>query len=151
MSFIFSPYSFQLILQRFFGHSGQQLDSPFYPPFVIPRPLSAPHPAHSLLNSPCCLPRLATPLYAIQTHRHKRAHTRSHTYTDRGAHIHDINVHTVREASWSHFHGMSEGLKKQGSLIITSESAVESVRAGRAGNDLATYQRYHHFFCICLL
>ncbi len=59
-------------------------------------------------------------------------------YTDGGAHAcMRIQYKCTRgpkraytKGSWSHFFGMSEGIKKQGCVVITSASVVESVRAG---------------------
>lgn len=64
-----------------FGHGRQQLDSPFSPPFSVPHPFIAPHPAHFLLNRLTCLLPLVTRLYTIQMHKYTDGDLHICTYT----------------------------------------------------------------------
>lgn len=80
-----------------------------------------------------------TPVYYTNIQTQAHTHKPSHVHRPMSMHAYTVSMHTRPDAYThtkdilSHFCGMSEGFKKQGCFVITSASAVESVRAGWAG------------------
>lgn len=77
-----------------------------------------------------------TPVYYTNIQTQAHTHKPSHVHRPTSMHAYTVSMHTRADAYThtkdilSHFCGMSEGFKKQGCFVITSASAVESVRAG---------------------
>lgn len=118
-------------------------------PFVTPRPRLAPRPGTLPRRQSQLPPTLGNTPFALYKHEHSNTHTHTHvraqaltrTLMDVHACMHALGGnkcwHTPADADahtkdiLSHFFGMFPALKKQGRFVITSASAVESVRAGR--------------------